>query len=396
MPTEKWVSRDFVVAWVAMFLLSMDFYLCMVTTSSYAISVFGVSSAMAALSTSVAVCSAIITRVIVGRSVFRMGCIRTLIIGFAANAAVSGCYFFTTSFGVLLAVRFVHGLCIGAASTAIFTVASVIVPKSKSGVGMGYFSLSTTLGAAVGPFLASVLTRSGNYIPLYTLTTLVTVLAAGLALLIRQKKACLPEPGAVSKPPLKGLASVLDMKMLPVAVISGVVFATYGCVINFLPVSSQGTNLETAASYFFILYAAGLLFSRPLAGRIFDRHGENPMMYAGLVLFSAGILLTGMARSGPMLLFAAVLDGVGLGAIQTVALAIGVKYAAPERLGLANSTFFITLDTGLTVGPIFGGLLVPFVGYAGVYVLGMPVALAGIVIYYFIHGRRHRTIPVVR
>ena len=395
MQNEKWVSRDYIAAWVAMFLLSADFYLCMVTTSSYAIRSFGVSSVLAALSTSVAVLSAIITRVIFGRAIFRIGCVRVLIIGFAANAAVSGCYFLAGSYGALLAVRFLHGLCIGTASTAAFTVASVLVPKSKSGVGMGLFSLSTTLGAAVGPFLAAVLTRSGNYAPLFTLTTGATVLAAFIVLFIRLTASCLPEPGAAQKN-ARGLASIFDMKMLPVAVISGVAFATYGCVINFLPISSRGTSLETAASYFFILYAAGLLFSRPLAGRVFDRRGENPMMYAGLAFFSAGMMLTGLAQTGPMLLFAAFLNGVGLGAIQTVTLSIGVKYAAPERLGMANSTFFITLDTGLTVGPIIGGLLVPFIGYTGTYLLGLPVALLGLVLYFVIHGRHHRQILITR
>ena len=389
MAKEKWVSKDYVVAWIAMFLLSSDFYLCMVTTSSYAIGSFGVSSALAALSTSVAVFSAIITRVLVGRAIFRLGCRRTLIIGFIANAAISGCYFLTGSFGVLLAVRFVHGLCIGVASTAAFTVPSVLVPKSKSGVGMGLFSLSTTLGAAVGPFLASVLTRSGNYVPFYALTTAATILAAGLVPFIRLKGTCLPEPANAPKP-LRGLEGILDMKMLPVAVITGTVFASYGCVINFLPISSRGTGLEAAASYFFILYAAGLLVSRPLSGRVFDRRGENPMMYLGLVLLSAGMLLTGLASSGLTLLAAAFLDGVGLGAIQTVTLSIGVKYAVPERLGMANSTFFITLDTGLTIGPVIGGLLVPLIGYAGTYVLGAPLALIGLALYYIIHGRRHR------
>ena len=120
------------------------------------------------------------------------------------------------------------------------------------------------------------------------------------------------------------------------------------------------------------------------------------MMYAGLIVFSAGMLLTGLAQSGPILLLAAFLNGTGLGAIQTVTLSIGVKYAVPERLGMANSTFFITLDTGLTIGPILGGLLVPGLGYAGVYILGAPVALLGLVLYFIIHGRRYRQAAVTK
>jgi MFS family permease len=389
MPDEKWISKDYIIAWIAMFLLSTDFYLCMVTTSGYAISTFGVSSAVAALSVSIAVCSAIITRVIVGRAIFRIGCIRALIIGFAANAVISVCYFFTASIGLLLAVRIIHGLCIGVASTAVFTVASVLIPKTKSGVGMGFFSLSTTLGTAIGPFIAVALTSSGSYKPLYIMTTIVTLLDVCLVLFIKLKTACIPEPDSITKPP-KGLAAIIDTNMLPVALICGLVYTTYGCIVSFLAVSAKGTGLENAAAYFFVLYAAGTLITRPITGRVFDRHGENPMMYSGLAVFAVGMLLTGLATNGTMLLIAAFLNGAGMGAAMSVTLSIGAKYATPERLGMANATFYIFLDTGLTVGPIIGGLLVPFIGYTGTFTLGMPVALAGIVLYYFIHGRKHR------
>jgi MFS family permease len=149
--------------------------------------------------------------------------------------------------------------------------------------------------------------------------------------------------------------------------------------------------LENATAYFFILYAAGMLVSRPLAGRSFDRRGENPIMYAGLAVFSVGMLLTGLAPNGAVLLIAAFLAGAGMGSVQSTTLSIGVKYALPERLGMANSTYYIFLDIGLTIGPIVGGLLVPFIGYSGTYILGMPIALFGLVLYYFIHGRRHKT-----
>jgi MFS family permease len=389
MQNEKWVSRDYVLAWAASFLLAMNFYLFMVSTSSYAINSFGASSALAGLCTSVFVLSAIVTRIIVGRHIFRMGCIRALYLGFVLNAVFTACYFFAHSVGLLLAIRIAHGLSVGAASTAVFTSASVLIPKEKSGAGMGYFSLSTTLGTAIGPFLAAALTRGGNYTPLFTVTFAVAVLNAGLIPFIRLKNASLPDPGAVGKPP-KGLAGIVDTKELPVAVICGVAFSTYGCIVAFLAVSSKGTALQGAAAFFFVLYAAGILFTRPLAGRIFDKRGENPVMYAGLAVFSAGMLLTGLASNGALLLIAAFLDGAGMGAVMTVTLSIGIKYASPERLGIANATFYIFLDAGLTVGPILGGLLVPLVGYAGTYTLGLPVALLGLVLYHVIHGRSHR------
>jgi MFS family permease len=393
MQDEKWISKDYILAWAMSFLLSTSFYLFMVSTSGYAINSFGVSTALAGLSTSIAVLSAIITRLIAGRVIFRVGCIRTLIIGFISNLALSMCYFFVNGIGLLIAVRLVHGLCLGVASTSIFTVGSVLIPKSKSGVGMGYFSLSTTLGTALGPFLAAALNRSGSYIPLFTTTAIIAVLAACFIPFIKLKNANLPELCAITKPP-RGLAGIIDTTELPAALICGMAYTTYGCIVSFLSISAKGSGLENASAYFFILYACGILCTRPIAGRIFDRRGENPVMYAGLAVFSVGMLLTGMAVNGPMLLIAAFLDGAGMGAVTSVTLSIGVKYAAPERLGMANSTYYIFLDAGLTIGPIIGGLLVPFIGYTGTFTLGMPVSLAGIILYYFIHGRKHRQVSL--
>jgi MFS family permease len=389
MSDVKWITRDFLIAWVMSFLLAATFYLFMVTTSGYAIGRFGASTALAGLSTSIAVLSAIVTRPITGRVIFRIGCIRTLTIGFVSSLLLSICYFFTSSIGVLIAVRIVHGLCIGVAGTSIFTVGSLLVPKNKSGIGMGLFSLSATIGVALGPFLATALSNTGNYIAIYTATATGAALDVCLIMFIRLKNVRLDAPGLTVKP-AKGLARFMEPAILPAAVIAGLAYSVYGCIVAFLSVSTRGTGLEHAAAYFFILYAAGILCSRPITGRVFDRHGENPMMYAGLAILAAGMLLTGLARNGASLLAAAFLDGAGLGAVLSVTLSIGVKYTPPERLGMANSTYYIFLDAGLTAGPVLGGILVPYIGYAGIYALGMPVALFGILLYYIIHGRSHR------
>ncbi len=394
MNNEKWVSKDYVVAWISSFLVALNFILLMVTTSGYAMSTFGVSSAVAGFSASSFVLAAIISRVVVGRVIFRVGCIRVLTIGLISTTVITAGYFLTSEIGLLIVVRIIHGLSVGVASTAIFTVGSVLIPKNKSGVGMGYFSLSTTLSTAAGPLLAALLTHGGEYTSLFILTVTVAAVNVCLIPFIKLHKACLPETGAVTKP-VRGLAGIIDTKMLPVALVCGMAYATYGFIVTFLSVSSKSTGLQNAAAYFFFLYAAGILFTRPVTGRVFDRFGENPMMYAGLAIFSVGMLLTGLARTGAVLLVAAFLTGAGMGAVLSVTLSIGVKYASPERLGMANSTFYIFLDTGLSVGPVIGGFLAPYIGYTGTYMLGMPIALAGIVIYYFIHGRTHRCVPLL-
>ena len=389
MTTEKWITKDYIFAWVASFLTSINFLLLMVSTSGYAINTFGASTALAGATTSVYVFAAIITRVITGRIIFSVGCIRCLIIGYVSSFMISLCYFFAKSLGMLIAIRILHGFSLGIASTTIFTIASVLIPKGRSGIGMGFFSMSTTLGTAIGPFLAAALTRSGNYTFLFLTIAIVALLDILLIPFIKLKNANIPEPGIVAKPP-KGLAGVFDTRSLPIALICGIAYCTYGCIVTFLSVSSKISNLENAAAYFFMLYAAGIITTRPIVGRSFDRRGENPIMYTGLAVYAVGTLLTGLSNNGAMLLIAAFLSGAGMGGLQSATLSIGVKYSSPERLGMVNSTYYIFLDIGITIGPIVGGFLVPLIGYSGIYMLGMPISLLGIILYYFIHGRSHR------
>jgi hypothetical protein len=61
-------------------------------------------------------------------------------------------------------------------------------------------------------------------------------------------------------------------------------------------------------------------------------------------------------------------------------------------MGLANSTYFISLDVALGFGPLLLGLFVPFIGFSGMYLMLVGVILAGLELYYVLHGKRDKEI----
>ncbi|MNW21796.1 major facilitator superfamily transporter [compost metagenome] len=61
-------------------------------------------------------------------------------------------------------------------------------------------------------------------------------------------------------------------------------------------------------------------------------------------------------------------------------------------MGLANSTYFIFLDLGLGFGPFALGYLVPELGYRGLYLALVGVIVAGIGVYYVLHGRKDKAL----
>jgi MFS family permease len=90
------------------------------------------------------------------------------------------------------------------------------------------------------------------------------------------------------------------------------------------------------------------------------------------------------------LLLAGVLIGLGFGNMQSSTQAVAVKVTPPHRMGLATSTFFIFLDAGLGFGPYILGFIIPLTGYRTLYVILGVVALATIVLYYFLHGKNEK------
>jgi len=162
----------------------------------------------------------------------------------------------------------------------------------------------------------------------------------------------------------------------------------YSSVLSFLNTYAIEIDVVTAASFFFIVYAAAVLSTRPFTGRIIDQKGPNVVIYPTFILMAIGFFLLGSTSAGTVVLIAGFIIGLGFGNFQSAAQIICVNVAPKENVGLATSTFFIILEIGLGFGPVFLGLIVPFVGYSGMYLwLIVPIILAG-VFYMMMVGKR--------
>ena len=57
------------------------------------------------------------------------------------------------------------------------------------------------------------------------------------------------------------------------------------------------------------------------------------------------------------LFFAALFMAGGYGIMCSVCQSTAILLAGPEKRGLANSTYYVGLDLGMTLGPMIGGFL---------------------------------------
>lgn len=184
------------------------------------------------------------------------------------------------------------------------------------------------------------------------------------------------------------LNNFFESRVIPVSIIDMSIFICYSSVVSFLAVYSQEIHLVNAASFFFIVYAAVILVSRPIIGRLFDLKGENAIMYPAILIFTIEILLFSQTHHGYTFLLAGALIGLGFGAIQSSTQAISVKITPQHRMGLANSTYFAFSDIGMGLSPLVVGFLIHFTGYRGIYTVLAIFAAVCLLLYNLLYGKK--------
>lgn len=387
-------TKGFVIGTLINFFLMLNYYLIMVVITDYAMKTFGESPSMAGFTASVFVIGALIARLFCGKYLERMGRKRMVAAGAVLMLIMSFLYFFASSGGVMLLVRFFHGVSYGVGATAISTIVTDIIPRERQGEGIGYYMLSITMAAAIGPFLGMFLVHHGGFSTIFIFCTAAAVLCLLCALLLKAPEARFIEKPAVAEPK-KGLIqwnNFIEKKALPISLVSALIYFGYSSLISFLTPFTGQIHLEAAASFFFVVYALAILATRPFIGRLFDTRGERITMIPAFLVFCGGMVILSQAHNGAVLLVAAAMLGFGVGVVQSCGLAIAVQCGPVERLSLINSTFYMMLDIGVGIGPMVLGLIIPYSGYRGMYLVMAGVALLCLVLYYIIWKRKQEAV----
>ncbi len=398
-PNKLW-TKDFLMGTLVNFFLLLNYYVVMVVITDYSMHTLNASPGVAGLSASIYIIGALVARLFCGRCLEQVGRRRMLLAGAVLELAMSLLYFLASSIAPLFLIRFFHGVSYGVTATAISTIVTSVIPRGRQGEGVGYYMLSVTLGAAIGPFLGMFLTQHGGF------STIFVVCAAAAALcLINALFLSVPEvetdhptsghPAAARRKGRLHWNDFFEFSAIPISVVCAIIYFGYSSLLSFLTSFAAEIHLATAASFFFVVYAAAILVSRPFTGRLFDSKGELVTMLPAFLSFLAGMALLSQTHSGVTLLTAAALIGFGLGVVQSCGLAIAIQVAPPKRLGLTNSTFYIFLDVGVGIGPLILGGFLPFLGYRGMY-LSMAVLTAACALLYLLTLRGRRRPPIGR
>lgn len=124
-------------------------------------------------------------------------------------------------------------------------------------------------------------------------------------------------------------------------------------------------------------------------GRLGDKRGKVYVFQAGVVVFTLGSLLCGLAQTLPTLIAARVVQGIGCAAAMANNMGIITEAFPSRERGRAMGLLSTFVALGMMVGPVLGGAIVSAFAWEGIFLINVPVGIAS-----FAVGLR--TLPHVR
>jgi MFS transporter, DHA2 family, methylenomycin A resistance protein len=134
-------------------------------------------------------------------------------------------------------------------------------------------------------------------------------------------------------------------------------------------------ELQWVVSAYTIAFAAFIL----TAGALGDRIGAKRIFMAGFALFTAASAACAMAPNATILIIARSIQGLAAAILVPNSLALLTHaYADEKARGRAVGVWAAGASLALTAGPFVGGGLITLVGWRSIFLVNLPIGLAGL------------------
>lgn len=377
---EKLFNTGFITITTINFIVFLIYYCFVVITAKFATSELGANPAQAGFAAGIYIIGTLIARLYIGKKLELIGRKQMLRFGAIIYLITTIAYLISTNIIILDTVRFLNGFAYGTISTAANAIVTAYIPKSRNGEGINYYGLSTSLAAAIGPFIGILLLPIVGFKSVIILAIVLSVLVTVACYLFPVQNIELTDD---HKKLLNSwsLNTFIEYKVLFISIIAFLIGLSYSSVLGFLSIYADNLGLSTAGAFFFVVYALIITLTRPFAGQIFDAKGENAVMYPSFIFLAIGLLTLSYTTTSFMLLLSGALIGLGYGTFMSNGQAVCLKLVDSSKVSIALSTYFIGLDLGLGFGPYALGTVHSFLSYSGIYVLCAVLTVAVAILY---------------
>jgi EmrB/QacA subfamily drug resistance transporter len=127
-------------------------------------------------------------------------------------------------------------------------------------------------------------------------------------------------------------------------------------------------------------YALTLASVLLTAGSLADRYGRRLLFTIGLIVFTLGSLLCGVAQSPIMLILSRSAQGIGGAILFATSLALLAQSFHGKERGMAFGIWGATTGVAAGLGPVLGGVITSGISWRGIFLVNLPVGVAALAI----------------
>ncbi len=279
--------------------------------------------------------------------------------------------------GGFLLLRLFHGFSTGFKPTATAAYIADIIPAHRWGEALGIHGICFSTGMAIGPALGSLITARYSIDVLFYCSSLFALLS--IVILLNLKETHQQTQRFRFSLLRIGRNEIIDLRVLPAAIVTLLGYVSYGVVLTLIPDWSQHLGIKNKG-LFFVVFTLSSLLVRFTAGKVSDKHGRVAVLKWALGLLIVALLIIGLSSSISLLLSGAFIYGIATGLFSPASSAWTVDLSHPEHRGRAVATMYIALEAGIGLGALLSGWLfrdvvslIPYVFYgtAAVTALGL-------------------------
>lgn len=342
MKNQRIFNKSFLFLFISNFLVFIGFEMLLPILPAYLLSM-NASSIQVGLMITLFTLGAVLIRPFVGYYLIDNQRKSLAIIASAALMIITMLYPFLNIIWLLLFLRLFLGAAWGVSTTANSTIVVDLIPKTRLGEGMGYFSISTTVGAIIAPSIGILIYDSFSFDILIWSSVILSLLAV-----IALQFVYSPTPVKLEKQPFQFFNAIFEKDAWFPALLTIITTLGFGAIITFLVLFGKQKGLDHIF-LFFLINATVATLLRPFTGRWYDKKGPWSIIIVSAVLGFLSLVMLSYTTNNLHLIIAAILFGAGYGTVMPCLQTWTVQKVSEEKSGAANATFLSSFDVGVGV-----------------------------------------------
>ncbi len=272
----------------------------------------------------------------------------------------------------LLLVRFIHGIGMALAFTAVMTYIADIVPKHRLNEGLGMFGVTALVALAVGPIIAEMVIRQFGFQIFFIMSGVLSVVGLLLHLPLAESYV----NSNLGKSSQSFFSILMEKRRILIVVLTFLFGLGLSSVFGFLTPYAEEKQL-TFISLFFITYSTGAVAMRFFGGRLADKVGERRIIPYAFIITSSGIGMLTLLSGDLILIVSGLICGSGHGLLYPCLNAVALRNEPQDIRGKIMGIFTGSIDSGFFLGSILLGYIGNWFGYPVLFLIAGLILLLG-------------------